>query len=222
MAKVKKWVPIKEFKGTFDGKGHALLNWKTKQGLFDLIAENGAVQNLRIDASCSMDVLTKCDEVIAGFIARVNKGTIRNCENGGSIKYKGAYTEKHIYIGGLVGQNGFVITDSRNTGNIDASLFIASESKTLNICVAGIASSTIPKGSRIIMINRCENSGKIELTMDFSKEENDELVLDIAYSDIGFADYRGTEIQTGVYRLSVSEKDRMISAYIKLCKVSIT
>ncbi|MBP3551007.1 MAG: calcineurin-like phosphoesterase family protein [Alistipes sp.] len=166
MAKVKKWVPIKEFKGTFDGKGHALLNWKTKQGLFDLIAENGVVQNLRIDASCSMDVLTKCDEVIAGFIARVNKGTIRNCENGGSIKYKGAYTEKHIYIGGLVGQNGFIITDSRNTGNIDASLFIASESKTLNICVAGIASSTIPKGSRIIMINRCENSGKIEFDGD--------------------------------------------------------
>lgn len=166
MAKVKKWTPIKEFKGTFDGKGHALLNWKTKQGLFDIIPEHAVVQNLRIDASCSMDVLTKCDEVIAGFIARVNKGTIRNCENGGNIKYRGAYIEKHIYIGGLVGQNGFVITDSRNTGNIDAKLFIASESKTLNICVAGIASSTIPKGSRIITINRCENSGKIKFEGD--------------------------------------------------------
>ena len=166
MAKVKKWAPIKEFKGTFDGKGYALLNWKTKQGLFDLIAPNGAVKNLRIDASCSMNVNTKCEEVIAGFIARVNKGTISNCENGGSIKYRGAYTEKHIYIGGLVGQNGYVITDSRNTGSIDAKLFIASENKSLNICVAGIASSTIPKGSRIITINRCENSGKISFEGD--------------------------------------------------------
>ena len=56
-----------------------------------------------------------------------------------------------------------------------------------------------------------ENSGKIELTMDFSKAENDELVLDVAYSDVGFADYRGTEIQTGVYRLSVSEKDKFLA-----------
>ncbi len=166
MAKVKKWVPIKEFKGTFDGKGHALLNWKTKEGLFDLIETNGVVKNLRIDASCSMNVNTKCEEVIAGFIARVNKGTISNCENGGSIKYRGAYTEKHIYIGGLVGQNGYVITDSRNTGDIDAELFIASASKNLNICVAGIASSTIPKGSRIITINRCENTGKIKFEGD--------------------------------------------------------
>ena len=161
MAKVKKWTPIREFKGTFDGQGHALLNWKTKQGLFDLIDTNGVVKNLRIDTSCSMDVLTKCNEVIAGFIARVNRGTISNCENGGNIKYRGAYTDKHIYIGGLVGQNGFVIADSRNTGSIDAELFIASENKKLNICVAGIAGSTVPKGSRIITINRCENSGSI-------------------------------------------------------------
>ena len=166
MAKIKKWTPIKEFKGTFDGKGFALLNWKTKEGLFDLIETNGVVKNLRIDASCSMSVNTKCEEVIAGFIARVNKGTISNCENGGSIKYRGVYTEKHVYIGGLVGQNGFVITDSRNTGSIDAELFIASANKGLNICVAGIASSTIPKGSRIITINRCENTGKIEFEGD--------------------------------------------------------
>ena len=89
MAKMKKWVPITEFKGTFDGKGHALLNWKTKQGLFDIIGENSVVKNLRIDASCTMNVLPG-EEVIAGFIARVNKGLIQNCENGGSIKYKGA------------------------------------------------------------------------------------------------------------------------------------
>ena len=161
MAKMKKWTPIAEFKGTFDGKGFALLNWKTKQGLFDLIAEKSVVKNLRIDSSCSMTVLTKQENVIAGFIARVNKGLIQNCENGGSIKYKGAYTENHVYIGGLVGQNGFVITDSRNTGAIDAELFIASANKTLSISVGGIAGATIPKGSRIITINRCENSGSI-------------------------------------------------------------
>ena len=161
MAKMKKWTPIKEFKGTFDGKGHALLNWKTKQGLFDLVGEGGVVKNLRIDNSCSMVVLTKCEQVIAGFIARVNKGIIQKCENGGSIKYKGVYTDKHIHIGGLVGENGYIITDSRNSGAITAELYIASENKALGICIAGIAGATIPKGSRVITINRCENSGPI-------------------------------------------------------------
>ena len=166
MAKMKKWTPIKEFKGTFDGKGHALLNWKTKQGLFELITENSTVQNLRIDSSCSMTVSTKVEQVIAGFIAAVNKGVIQNCENGGSIKYKGIYTEKHIYIGGLVGQNGYLITDSCNKGVINAESYIASANKALSVCIGGIAGSTIPKGSRIITINRCENEGPIVFTGD--------------------------------------------------------
>lgn len=166
MAKMKKWTPIKEFKGTFDGNGHALLNWKTKQGLFELITENSTVQNLRIDSSCSMTVSTKVEQVIAGFIAAVNKGIIQNCENGGSIKYKGIYTEKHIYIGGLVGQNGYVITDSKNCGIINAESYIASANKALSVCIGGIAGSTIPKGSRIITINRCENEGPIVFTGD--------------------------------------------------------
>ena len=168
MAKVKKWIPIKEFKSTFDGQGHALLNWKTKQGLFDLIAENGVVKNLRIDTSCAMTVLTKGD-VIEGFIARVNKGIIQNCENGGSIKYKGAYTESHIYIGGLVGQNGYVINNSKNSGIINAELSIASANKGLSICIGGIAGATIPKGSRIITINHCENSAPIIYVGDAPK-----------------------------------------------------
>ena len=54
MAKMKKWVSIKEFTGTFDGKGHALLNWKAKQPLFDLLGEKGVIKNLRIDSSCSL------------------------------------------------------------------------------------------------------------------------------------------------------------------------
>ena len=79
MAKMKKWVPIKELTCTFDGQGYALMNWKTKQGLFDMIADKGVVRNLRIDSSCSMTV--NKGELLSGFIARVNKGTVQNCEN---------------------------------------------------------------------------------------------------------------------------------------------
>ena len=160
MKKMKKWTPIKEFKGTFDGKGYALLNWKTKQSLFDLIAEGGVVKNLRIDASCVMTV-APAEQVIAGFIARVNKGIIQKCENSGSIHYNGTYTEQNIYIGGLVGQNGYVIRDCKNNGVIQGESRIASANKKLNIRIGGIAGSTIPKGSRIITINRCENTAAI-------------------------------------------------------------
>jgi hypothetical protein len=165
MAKMKKWTPIKSLACTFDGQGHALLNWKTKCGLFELVEEKGVVQNLRIDSSCSMNVNIKGD-VVVGFIAHINKGTIQKCENGGSITYKGGYTEQHIYIGGLAGQNGRTIRDSRNSGIISVESVIASANKSLNLLVGGIAGSTVPKGSRVIIIYRCENKAPITIKSD--------------------------------------------------------
>lgn len=168
MKKAKKWIPIKEFKGTFDGKGFALLNWKTKQGLFDLIAEGGVVKNLRIDNSCVMTVVHS-EEVISGYIARVNKGTIVNCENNGIVNYKGAYTEKHVYVGGLVGQNGYVVRDCRNNGAISAEIVAVSANKGVSISIGGIVASTVPKGNRNITVFRCENTGAITYRGDLPR-----------------------------------------------------
>ena len=168
MKKAKKWVPIKEFKGTFDGKGFTLKNWKTKHGLFDLVATGGVVKNIRIDASCVMTVLNN-EEVISGFIARVNKGVIQNCENSGSINYKGDFAEKHVYIGGLVGQNGNVVRDCRNNGAISTEIIAASANKRVSISVGGIVASTIPKGNRSITIFRCENTGAISYKGDLPR-----------------------------------------------------
>ena len=165
MAKMKKWTPIRSFAGTFDGKGFALKNWKTKSGLIDTLNTGGIVCNLRIDGSCSMNVVSK-EAVSAGFVVNVNKGTVYRCENGGSVTYKGAYTEKHIYIGGLVGQNGHSIHDCRNTGAIKAESHIASANKKLDVTVGGIAASTISKGHRNIVIYRCENTGAISFSGD--------------------------------------------------------
>ena len=165
MAKMKKWTPIRSFAGTFDGKGFALTNWKSKCGLIDTLNTGGVVCNLRIDSSCSMNVQVK-GEVSAAFLVNVNKGTIYRCENGGSISYKGAYTDKHIYIGGLVAQNGHSIHDCRNTGAISAECYIKSENTKLCISVGGVAASTIPKGHRNIVIYRCENVGDITFSGD--------------------------------------------------------
>ena len=168
MAKVKKWTPIKEFKGTFDGNGFALLNWKSKSGgLFDLVAEGSVVKNVRIDGSSSMTIAK--GEPISGFIARVNKGTIQNCENNAPISYKATYTEEHIYVGGLVGQNGYVVCDCRNNGAITAEAIIASANKKVSISLGGIVASTVPKGARTITIFRCENSGAITFKGDLPR-----------------------------------------------------
>ena len=156
MAKMKKWLPIQSFAGTIDGKGFALLNWKSKCGLIDTLNTGGVVRNLRVDASCSMNVQVK-GEVSAAFLVNVNKGTVCRCENGGSVTYKGSYTDKHIYIGGLVAQNGHSIHDCRNTGTVSAESYIKSENMKLSITVGGIAASTIPKGHRNIVIYRVGN-----------------------------------------------------------------
>ena len=58
----------------------------------------GVVQNLRIDSSCVMTVPTG-EQVNVGYIANVNKGIIKNCENGGRIKdFVGQYSEYREYI----------------------------------------------------------------------------------------------------------------------------
>ena len=165
MKKMKKWTPIRSFAGTLDGKGFALLNWKTKCGLIDTLKTGGVVMNLRVDKSCSMNVASK-DEVSVGFVVNVNIGTVHHCENAGSITYKGAYTEKHIYIGGLVGQNGHSIHDCCNKGAISAESNIVSANQKLSVSIGGIAASTVPKGHRNIVIYRCENMGAITFNGD--------------------------------------------------------
>ena len=165
MAKVKKWTPIKEFKGIFDGNGFALKNWKTSQGIFELVADSAEVRNLRIDASCAMTVATE-GEVIVGFVAHISKGRVDNCENCAPIHYKGEPTDKPISIGGLVGQNGYLMIDCRNSGAITAECFIAPTDSELAIYIGGVVGRTTPKSRGYYTIIRCENRGAISYKGD--------------------------------------------------------
>lgn len=160
MAKVKKWQPIKEFKGIFDGRGFALKNWKTSQGLFALLADSAEVRNLRIDASCSMNVATK-GVVSVGYIAGVSMGKIEKCENCAPIHYNAVAIDSHISIGGLVGQNGYVIIGSRNSGAITAEYPISATDSKQAIYVGGIAGRTVPKSRAYYTLIQCENRGTI-------------------------------------------------------------
>ena len=104
MKKARKLPVIEAFTGVFDGKGYALKNWKAKNALIHELKAGSEVRNLRIDASCSMKVTSGSETFVRGFIVNINCGTLRNCENYGSIQHRADLTTAYIYIGGLCGQ----------------------------------------------------------------------------------------------------------------------
>ena len=160
MKGVKQWTPIKEFKGTFDGCGFALIGWKSTNALFDVVAQEAVVKNLRVDKSCTMQVSAK-GEVVSGIIANTNYGTIENCVNEATITFKGEGLVDRIYIGGLVGRNGYVVRDSQNRGDIVVEARTVTDDAKLSVFVGGIAASAVKKSRGYYTIYRCENSGAI-------------------------------------------------------------
>ena len=169
MAKVKKFAQITSFGGVFDGKGYALKNWKAQSGLFHEILEGGKVCNLRIDASCSMKAQNKSGEYFVGWIADINSGTIENCENHAPLAHKSGYSDKDLYIGGIVGSNCYVIYRCRNYGKISSSC-TSSKLGDQVLRMGGIAGGAYPKCVLGATIARCENHGEVTYGGDMPKD----------------------------------------------------
>jgi len=165
MAKVKKFPAIATFGGVFDGQGYAIMNWKAQSGLIHEVLEGGVVQNLRIDASCSMKAQNRNGEYCVGWIADINNGTIRNCENHAQLSHKSGYTEHDLYIGGLVGSNRYVIYCCRNYGKI-TSACVGSKWGTEVVRLGGIAGGAYPNTVNCSTIARCENYGEVSYVGD--------------------------------------------------------
>lgn len=165
MKKAKKLPVITTFKGVFDGKGYALKNWKAKDALIHELKAGGVVRNLRIDSSCSMKAVSGSEEFIRGFIVNINCGTLRNCENYGTIEHRAELTDRYIFIGGLCGINRYVLIDCKNGGSIKSEALIATASKKAGLCIGGLAGSSRKNYSCASYI-RCENSGDITVLSD--------------------------------------------------------
>ena len=164
MKKAKKLPVIEAFTGVFDGKGYALKNWKAKNALIHELKAGSEVRNLRIDASCSMKVTSGSETFVRGFIVNINCGTLRNCENYGSIQHRADLTTAYIYIGGLCGHNRYVIIDCKNGGNIVSETLVASPKKA-GLLVGGLAGHS-NKHLKCASYIRCENSGNITVQSD--------------------------------------------------------
>ncbi|MDE7431286.1 MAG: hypothetical protein K2N34_05155, partial [Lachnospiraceae bacterium] len=123
----------KPFNGTFKGDGYCIMGLNIDAslygGLFEIIGENGHVQNLFI-LNCTY--MTSCEN--ASSIAAINNGTIDYCTNGMTVGSAIIFTNpvtknpvkasefnseiKGTLSGGIAAQNTGVITGCRNAGTV--------------------------------------------------------------------------------------------------------
>ena len=119
------WTPIGGyyhcFKGTFNGDGHTVSNFKIKKsddnyiGLFRY--NNGTIMNLGVEKAEISGYYN------VGGVCGDNSGTIQNCYNTGAVSGNG---ETSTNIGGVCGYNntGCTIQNCYNTGAVKGERFV--------------------------------------------------------------------------------------------------
>ena len=167
MAKIKKFESVSSFGGVFDGKGHSILNWKAKSGLFDKLLQGGVIRNLIIDKSCSMKAENRNEEYFCGFIVNASNGLIENCDNYGSISHKSKYTENKIYIGGLAGSTRWGMLNCNNYGDISSDCVSTLQKSGVAINIGGVAGGGYSEIEAKASVSWCCNYGNITYSGDF-------------------------------------------------------
>jgi len=90
------WVPIgnktTQYKGTFDGNGKTIsnlvANGEKYQGFVGHLGDGGVIQNLTLDATCSVKNDTRSSDYLGGICGRQSGGTIQNCANYAEVSGK--------------------------------------------------------------------------------------------------------------------------------------
>lgn len=146
------WVPIGNrdisYCGTFDGNGKTISNLVTNgekyQGFVGHLGDGGVIQNLTLDATCSVKGSTSYgNNYLGGICGRQSGGTIQNCANYAEVSGRN-------YVGGICGsQEG----NSTIKFCYNASVDIYGNGVTGGICGFQDDNSTI---------EFCYNSGKVD------------------------------------------------------------
>lgn len=171
LGKVKHFPRIDNFEGVFDGRGHAILNWKAGGGLFRLVAEGSVVRNLVIGASCSMKVSDDGDDPLyAGFVADVNHGILERCENYGSISHRSPRSLHDNYVGGVCGMNKYVIVHCKNGGEISSAGNCPSLSPDAEprMYLGGVLGGSLGRSLPGAFVAYCENTGRVNYSGAFA------------------------------------------------------
>ena len=147
------WVPIGNrdisYCGTFDGNGKTISNLVTNgesyQGFVGHLGDGGVIQNLTLDATCSVKPGTSYgNNYVGGICGRQSGGTIQNCDNYAEVSGRN-------YVGGICGyQEGNSTIKFCYNASVD---IYGSNGATGGICGFQDGNSTI---------EFCYNSGKVD------------------------------------------------------------
>ena len=160
LSKAKKMPQVVSFSGKFDGQGHSLKGWKATKGLFNTIAKDGEVSSIVIDASCSLNAVSKGEEFYCGFIADKNFGIVRDCVNKGRVTHKCGYALSAIGVGGIVGFNRYAVVRCSNYGEISSDVQGAPKEE-VTLSVGGIIGQGAGKATACSVAARCVNEGYV-------------------------------------------------------------
>lgn len=163
-----------DFDGTFDGHGHSVTITGKTRPLFRTIAAGGVVKNLTIGGTA-----TGCPDSGLEFwasFARVNLGTIQDCVNETTCDVTWGATSG-IGFGGFVGQNGGLMENCTNNGDINLTV----QTNTIACFGGGLAAfaNTVVDGDTYYKDGcvpgkflSCTNNGDIIVTVTSSAALN--------------------------------------------------
>ena len=126
-----------KWSGIFDGNGHTMTSPSRNIPLIAEIERDGVVKNLNTAGKFS--TFGNGPWCSASSFAKVNRGTIENCNNSMDTEFTYACPNNNgIVIGCFVGSNGGTIKDCRNTGNTIVKVTLATNIATFSApCIAG-------------------------------------------------------------------------------------
>ena len=201
MKKGKKFPTMLVFSGVLDGCGHKLYNWEAKSSLIGTLETKGVVKNLVIDASCSLVVKTSYNEAheYVAYIAKINRGSILNCVNHGSIEHIGDEANKEIMIGSMAGCNLNIIYNCLNTGAVTCRTNFSNTAGGKGIRLGGLAGTCY--GKNVVSgstISRCVNTGNITYMGDFPNNNIGGIVGESSRSTVKYCVNRGNVVAIGM------------------------
>ena len=129
--------PITTQVASFDGNMHVISlagDYRydasvTNFGLFGSVGQNTVIRNVIMEISASTNIVMSTDNFSIGIIAGSNAGNITNCEvrtlSGGILTVSFSTSTQNSYITGFVASNSGIITNSRSSVDIYATVNIS-------------------------------------------------------------------------------------------------
>ncbi len=169
----KPWAPIKGFKGTFEGGGHAITGmYSTTGGFFDDLLAPSVVRGFTLAGT--VDAEAVYDETLEDYVSAVYVGAIADTlSDGAAIENVGNLCDvTATYAAGIAGQTtgtGNRISGCFNSGKVVATNLKADDSNYGSYPYgAGIVVKGASKNAKVSVEN-CYNSGDVSTTSTDSK-----------------------------------------------------